>query len=270
MVALCTAESYNFKALREVLQARYRCSPLKCDDVLHCKLDVGEVFFFENGSFVLWPNISEGNMDVHLKSISSLVKEYETVSISNPEVEELEYQELPNLSNAKIEGECLLVPESGIDESAKVMTRLAFSNGLADSVKLATLENYLQEHIEKVKHIPWMLQRGGKLIMTRSEVLKLIGELLHFRAVLNLQSELIDTPELYWSEPVLESLYLKTSRLLETRTRIAILNKKLDYANEMTQVLRSHLSEQHGLKLEWGIIALIAVEVFFELAHYIK
>ena len=48
-----------------------------------------------------------------------------------------------------------------------------------------------------------------------------------------------------------------------------VLNKKLDYANELSSVLREHLSEQHSLKLEWGIIVLIAVEVAFETLHWV-
>ena len=100
-------------------------------------------------------------------------------------------------------------------------------------------------------------------------MLKLTGELLKFRADLNLHSELIDTPEIYWSRPELEELYIKVSKVLDIRQRVHVLNKKLDYANELASVLRSHLSELHSLKLEWGIIVLIAVEVAFETLHWI-
>lgn len=145
--------------------------------------------------------------------------------------------------------------------------KLAFSNGLADSVKLGVLEAMLDEHIEKLKGIPNALTGRGKIPLRRKEMLALTGELLHFRAQLNLNSDLLDTPDIYWSEPKLEDLYIRISRILDTRRRIAILNKKLDYAKEMAQVLSDHLAENHGLKLEWGIIALIAVEVAFETIH---
>ena len=153
---------------------------------------------------------------------------------------------------------------------ASVKEKLAFSNGLADSVKLGILERMMDEHIEKVRNIPSSLISGGRIGLGRKEMLSLIGELLHFRAQLNLNSDLIDTPELYWSEPKLEDLYIKISRVLETRRRTATLNKKLDYAKEMAQVLSDHLAEKHGLKLEWGIIALIAVEVAFETVHLLE
>jgi len=110
-------------------------------------------------------------------------------------------------------------------------------------------------------------------------VLKQIGELLYFRGKLNLHSEvrcrasgavglrtlsernpprvwwqrecgqLLETPDFYWSEALLEELYHMMSRTLDVNHRISILNKKLDYANELVGVLRDHLSEKHSLKL---------------------
>lgn len=39
------------------------------------------------------------------------------------------------------------------------------------------------------------------------------------------------------------------------------MNEKLNHCTEMVELLRTHLSEKHSFRLEWGIIALIAVEV---------
>lgn len=86
--------------------------------------------------------------------------------------------------------------------------------------------------------------------------------------MLNLNSDLLDTPDMYWTAPDLEELYGKISRVLDNRARIAVLNKKLDYASELADVLGSHLSEQHTWKLEWGIIALITVEVVSDVLHW--
>jgi uncharacterized Rmd1/YagE family protein len=46
--------------------------------------------------------------------------------------------------------------------------------------------------------------------------------------------------------------------------RIKVLNEKMDYAQEIASVLRETLSERHSLRLEWGIIVLIFIEVVFE------
>ena len=44
-----------------------------------------------------------------------------------------------------------------------------------------------------------------------------------------------------------------------------VMNEKLNHCSEMVELLRTHLSEKHSFRLEWGIIALIAVEVL--IAH---
>ena len=97
------------------------------------------------------------------------------------------------------------------EDTVSIKDKLAFSNGLADSVKLGVLERMMDEHISKVKNIPSALIKGGKVELGRRETLSLTGELLS-----------------------------------------------------------EHLAEKHGLKLEWGIIALIAVEVAFETFHLIE
>lgn len=40
-----------------------------------------------------------------------------------------------------------------------------------------------------------------------------------------------------------------------------VMNEKLNHCTELAELLRTHLSEKHSLRLEWGIIGLIAIEV---------
>jgi required for meiotic nuclear division protein 1 len=98
--------------------------------------------------------------------------------------------------------------------------------------------------------------------------LRKTGELLNIRAQLNLYSELTDSlPDLFWDsrhELGLEGYYDLVGRALDVGIRIKVLNEKMDYAQEIASVLRETLSERHNLRLEWGIIILIAIEVVFE------
>lgn len=59
-------------------------------------------------------------------------------------------------------------------------------------------------------------------------------------------------------------------RALDTNVRIKVLNEKMDYAQEIASVLRQQLSEKHGVRLEWIIILLIAVEVGFAVRQEVK
>lgn len=151
-----------------------------------------------------------------------------------------------------------------------ILVKAAFSSGLARSTKLATLENRLEALLAATKVLIDNLAAGRELGIRGTKVLQLTGQFLSLRGQLNLHSELIETPDLYWEEPELEQLYSLISRKLDVATRIAILNKKLDYASESINVLKSHLSEEQGVRLEWMIIILIMVEVGFEIFHFVE
>ena len=100
------------------------------------------------------------------------------------------------------------------------------------------------------------------------EILQFVGKMLVVRGKLNLYSELIEIPDLYWSEPSLENMYKQISRNLDVGPRINILNQKLDYAIDEQRVLLSSLNEEKGSRLEWIIIYLIMFEVCLELFHF--
>ena len=46
------------------------------------------------------------------------------------------------------------------------------------------------------------------------------------------------------------------------------MNEKLNHCLELVELLSTHLSDKHHVKLEWMIIILICVEVGFEALHY--
>ena len=58
--------------------------------------------------------------------------------------------------------------------------------------------------------------------MSRSDVLKKQGELFSLRHLINLSSDLLDTPDFYWDRENLETLYHKTCNHLNIakRTRV--------------------------------------------------
>lgn len=267
VVALCTAESYNFSKLVPYLQTRYSVSP-PVGDVAHVYIpnpngEPTDIFFFGgSGSFVTWGPPDTGSFLLNLRED---LRPFEINPTRSVESEEMSFRvSMDGNETTGIRGETIVIA----DQSDVVKIKLAFSNGLSDSVKISLLETVIDNHINKVRQIPLMLQNKEKIKLSRKEVLALTGQLLHFRALLNLDSEIIDPPDYYWEEPYLENLYIQMSRFLETRQRVSVLNKKLDYVNELTNVLRSELSERHGLKLEWGIIILISIEVLFGLLEW--
>ncbi|KAI9813687.1 MAG: hypothetical protein M1832_006115 [Thelocarpon impressellum] len=223
----------------------------------------------------------------------TLLPAAENSHVDQLETEDLEYLEDPTRENSSIKGDTITLGTltqsaaeggeqvfAGTTASARsgeadtVLAKIAFSSGLARSTKLAVLESLLSNYFESTRTIPTMLSQGSRLPFTRSFILRKTGQLLSVRAQLNLYSELTDSlPDLFWDsrhELGLEGYYDQVGRALDVGVRIKVLNEKMDYAQEIASVLRERLSEKHGLVLEWMIIALITIEVAFEILRLWK
>ncbi|KAF8244756.1 DUF155-domain-containing protein, partial [Wilcoxina mikolae CBS 423.85] len=276
--AYCTAEKYNVQHAATLLRnAGYTLDPTNTgltDQVIHLQLPLspdasGDIFIFPSGNIVSWSLPSS--------TISSLAKlitpAAETAFTQDVETEDLEYTEDARVRKSRVGGDIIILgtaPSENYDTSLNItLAKIAFSSGLARSTKLAVLESLLDKYLATTSDIPTLLSRGSRLPFTRSFILCKTGELLQFRAQLNLYSELTDSlPDLFWDsrhELGLEGYYDAVGRALDVHVRIRQLNEKLDYASGIVEVLRERLSERHSLGLEWMIIVLIAVEVGFEL-----
>ncbi|KAJ3103251.1 hypothetical protein HK100_004238 [Physocladia obscura] len=267
--AFSTAESFNFANLLPILQRQYILMPYVADDVYHVRIQSTnadsvsafeeEAFFFSNGVLVTW-GVSDDNIEELLKISNAVGEEL----YSELEVEWYDYVVDPE-NKGGIQNDTIVIGSDLPTDQFK----LAYSSGLARSAKLASLENLLESHLDKNKDIPEFLQQGKKLPIGRHTILKNIGELFLLRGNVNLHSELLDLPDFCWSSPKMEDAFSDISRNLDVRARIAIFNKKLDYANELADLLRSHLHEQHSVNLELVVIALIFIAVIFETVNYI-
>ncbi|KXS21478.1 DUF155-domain-containing protein [Gonapodya prolifera JEL478] len=217
-----------------------------------------EAFIFANGTFVTW-----GASERENQRLMGILRGAEIDAYSAVETEWFDYVVDMNEPGGLV-GDVILIGS----DLPPAQSALAFSSGLSRSVKLAALEDLLDRHLEENRAVPTFLAAGRRLPMGQKEVLSKLGELLVFRGSVNLHSELLDAPDFCWSNERMEQFFESASRNLDVRPRIAVFNKKLDYANELAATLRDHLSERHSNNLEWIIIVLITVEVVSEAVHY--
>ena len=249
--------------------------------------EMGDMFVFPSGTLVAW-GVSEESVETFATNTLNAAAQT-PYKLEHMETEDLNYIEDPSTERSTIKGDTIILgtkpreisPQHvdshsmpmdkrplGVEAHADtVLTMIAFSSGLARSTKLAVLETMLDDYFQSTRSIPSMLSKGTRIPFTRSFVLQKTGQLLSVRAQLNLYSELTDSlPDLFWDsrhDLGLEGYYDHVGRALDTNIRIKTLNEKMDYAQEIASLLREQLSEQHSLRLEWIIIALIAVEVCF-------
>lgn len=309
VTAYCAAEQYNISTAARLVKAQgYELDPFQTGlypQVIHIQtserpsevtdVQQGDIFIFPSGTVVAW-NVRERealNLVNHV-----LPSAAETSHLDLLETEDLEYLEDPTREDSEIVGDTIIlgtkaeasstdVTETRADDSEQrhevdtVLAKIAFSSGLARSTKLAVLESLLSAYQHSTRQIPTMLAKGENvplgrknLPFTRSFILRKTGELLSIRAQLNLYSELTDSlPDIFWDsrhELGLGEYYEQVGRALDVGVRIKVLNEKIGFAQEIASVLRESLSEKHGLRLEWAIIALIAVEVVLEFYRHWK
>lgn len=105
---------------------------------------------------------------------------------------------------------------------ATSLDKYTFSNAIAQSVKLGIWEASLDNYINSIEFVTEDLKAGRKINMTREEVLRKQGELFALRHLINLSSDLLDTPDFYWERDELENLYQQTCGYfsIAKRTRV--------------------------------------------------
>jgi len=237
-----------------------------------------EIFFFADGSVIFWsvpeleremvlrflrnPQIAVGHYDQ-----DTVFEESELMTFKVNETNSNSYLDTKGIINFAI------TPSSGEEDSTKsrhYLEKFAFSNAMAASVKLGALETSLDKIIDSIEFLSEDMKEGRPFATSRKEVLKKSGELFALRHVLNLSSDLLDTPDFYWDRETLESMYLSTCSHLAIAKRIRITNEKISHCIELMDLVRNHLNDNHHTKLEWYIIILIMIEVGFEIIHMLQ
>lgn len=304
VTAYCAAEQYRIAEAAAILQdAGYVLDPSNTGlypQVLHVRASKlafdgsnsspGDIFVFPSGAVVAWDVEETAIMNLILVALLPAAEHSHTAHL---ETEDLRYIEDSHSHKSRMRGDQIeigikLNPSLLVDASTTMtdeqhtqqhetdltLAKIAFSSGLARSVKLAVLENALEAYFQSTRTIPDLMARGSKITFTRRFVIRKTGELLKLRAQLNLSSELTDSlPDMFWDtkyELGLERYFEQVGRALDVYVRSKVLNQKMDYAQEIVTVLREQLSERHGLTLEWLIIGLIAFEVLFEIHRVVR
>ncbi|CUM67709.1 uncharacterized protein PRCAT00005412001 [Priceomyces carsonii] len=267
VISMTVAESINFEKLIRTIPSIYKFSEIIPDEVVNVKVDGKDLMILSNGTLVGW-----GFTEEAIESFLSLIKNslVEMYKIETEEMDWVELKDLPsnplNNGNSYLLGEIIVI--QGSDKSKRLLDKTAFAIGLSRSTRLSVLEDALEHHLLLTRKNSENLSKGVKISGSESTFLRLTGRLFLLRGKLNLYSELIETPDVYWTEPTLERIYESVSRVLDINPRISILNRKLDYATEEQRALLGVLSEKKGARLEWIIIILIMVEVGFESFHF--
>lgn len=143
------------------------------------------------------------------------------------------------------------------------MTKLSLSHALAQSTKISFFESVIEATIDTTKDIPRSIAESGKVGMPPIDIMKNIGHLFILRMNIHLVGSVVDSPEIFWSQPDLEPLYAAARSYLEIQPRIDLLNIRVEVLQDMLQLLKDQATSSHSEWLEIIVIILIVLEYVY-------
>lgn len=254
----CTGETYNLQAISEFCTNKEIVHKIYGRDVLHIDSDFteygkgGDIFIYSYGCIVFW-GLDNANEDNILK----LFAEFLQGVLENKIVDRCEYIVNSQNEDSFIDAERDRIILDDRDPGIK----LSFSYGLSQSVKLAVFEESVEKTIEENREIPNTLMATGKIPLSRRELAKKIGFLFAERNFVNLNSNILDTPDFFWKRPRYEPYYEMSLKFMDIKQRIEVLNDRLNVIHELYDIISTELQHLHSSRLELIIIFLILTEV---------
>ncbi|KYO00786.1 conserved protein, unknown function [Plasmodium gaboni] len=275
VIACCLGTDFRFSALIKDFKTHNINSDLikikkVYSEVIFCSaFEQKKIFFlFRFGCIVLWDfNVKE--KEILFMNLKDYLSEAHT---ENNELDSMFYimhvqSELSDnksvkaadTSSFKIKNDVIYIYTKDIFE------KLSYSYAFAQSVKLSYFENVVDDTIEKTKSIPECLARTGKIQLKKNDISKKIGELFVNRFYINMNTDMLDTPEIFWDHDDFTDTYEYFRKYLDISKRVEILNHRLDIIKDLYDMLQNELTIQHGYKLEWIVIYLICIEVIIDI-----
>ena len=262
-IGYCTAESFDISRLFQSLQPAGAVQPFR--DVIHVqsKDEKGikrDLFYFAYGVVLFWGFTEEEEREV-LRSL----KGFEAQPLPKPELDEFTFSYGDKMT--KIQDDEIVLHKKD------PLTKLSLSYAIGQSLKLTVFEEAILRTINHSKKIPRDLAEKGKITLSRKQISRTLGELYLERNYINLNTEILDTPEFFWEHSELEPFYRRVTHYLDVNKRVDLLNRRLMLLHELFEILENGLNHRHSVRLEWTIIILIIIEVVLsilrDLLHWI-
>ncbi|KZT04460.1 DUF155-domain-containing protein [Laetiporus sulphureus 93-53] len=181
------------------------------------------------------------------------------------EIEECHYTHDPNIAYPRIFNDFFTF------KTRSHLLKLSVAHALAQSTLLAHYETHANRILSSkdTMSIPQQLASTGALALSRKEALRLTGRLFTLRRDVNLVSNVLDVPELFWSEASLKALYDAVREYMEIGGRVQVLNEKLAVAEDLLGAIHDHLNNNAMERITWIIIWLIVIACVVEVGEVI-
>ncbi|KAI1334353.1 DUF155-domain-containing protein [Xylariaceae sp. FL0016] len=221
-----------------------------------------EMFIYSYGVVVFW-NFTEQQEKAILADITFAENETGVSLVTRPmdqsdfETEEFHFEYNGDVKRPRIFNDMItLLPRSDH------MVRLTISHAIAQSTKLCFFEERMSQTMLNAQDVPKRLALTGELNMTRTEIVKILGNLFKSRVEINLSSNILDVPNFFWdSEPTLHPLYVAIRDYLEIDPRTKVLNERCRVFLDLAEILSDSVADSKMSYITWIIIVLIIISI---------
>ncbi|WP_428024089.1 RMD1 family protein [Arcobacter sp.] len=141
------------------------------------------------------------------------------------------------------------------------------SLALSQSVGLEISEKSLEKKMVESKSIYDKLEKLR--IKDRAGLMSFASSIAKERFDILNKLYLLDKPDILWDDIELESLYNQLALQLELKSRFEVVEYKMSYLKESVDFATDRVNQKSSEFLEWIIIWLIVIEVFFSIYEYI-
>lgn len=164
-------------------------------------------------------------------------------------------QVLVGSENTKITFDKVYLPKLNVDE-IKIISYV-----LSQSVALERYEDEIETSLSEIGTIVENLKLSGQALLTEKQLLRQIGNALSVKQTAVAHLSLFDKPEEVWEDPALEDIYNRMNVEYELQDRFDILDEKIKYLSDISQMLMNFLAEKRNESLEKIIIMLFILDL---------
>lgn len=227
---------------------------------------LNDILLFREGSIVFW-GVPYDQQKRILYGLTPLKIDPHSNDLIQEEKEHVNFSCVPSSDKSRLNRDTV---QLGLNQDVSTLRldQFAISHAIALSVKLGIWESILDNYIESIGWVTSSMKKGHDMKLTRKQVFQKTGELYELKHCINLSSDLLDLPDVYWDRHDQENLFLSLTSFLNLKKRTSVMNEKLNNCCELMNLLAAHINDKHHVRLEWMIIILILVEVLFEITRF--
>ena len=223
-----------------------------------------EIFMFHYGVVVFWnfTEAQEKNILGDLTFADNKNMIHRPLDEQDIEIEEFHFEYDMETERPRIFNDVLTL------RSGDHIIKLTLSYAIAQSSKLSRFESRISPILTSVTRLPKRLALYGSLGLRREQLLKKSGKLFKLRVDVNLSSNILDTPDFFWSvEPSLHPLYVAMREYLEIDKRVQVVNDRCKVFLEFFDICVDSVAERNMARVTWWFIIVILLGVLFSLSE---